>query len=90
MKNKVYIVEMDESGKLYAFGSEKKAKEFMLKSYLKNDITNAKYYVADSTNVDNVVDIIKTDIECILEQGYLEGVMCMSVAEFDKEMKDDE
>lgn len=90
MENKIYIVEMDESGKFYAFSSEVKAKEFMLKSYLKDDITNAKYCAADNTNVDNVVDIIKTDIECILEQGYLEDVMCMSVAEFDKEMKDDE
>lgn len=90
MENKIYIVEMDESGKLYAFSSEVKAKEFMLKSYLKNDITNAKYYAANNTNVDNVVDIIKADIECILEQGYLEDVMYMSVAEFDKEMKDDE
>lgn len=90
MENKIYIVEMDKSGKLYAFSSEVKAKEFMLKSYLKNDITDTKYYAADSTNVDNVVNVIKADIECILEQSYLEDVMRMSVAEFDKEVKDDE
>lgn len=90
MENKIYIVEMDESGKLYAFSSEVKAKEFMLKSYLKNDIINAKYCVADSTNVDNVVNVIKADIECILEQGYFEDTMYMSVAELDKEVEDDE
>ena len=90
MENKIYIVEMDESGKLYAFSSEVKAKEFMLKSYLKNDITNAKYCAADNTNVDNVVDIIKTDIENILKYGYLEEAMYMSIAELDKEVKDDE
>ena len=90
MENKIYIVEMYESSKLYAFSSEVKAKEFMLKSYLKNDITNAKYCAADNTNVDNVVDIIKTDIENILKYGYLEEAMYMSVAELDKEVKDDE
>lgn len=90
MENKIYIVEMYESSKLYAFSSEVKAKEFMLKSYLKNDITNAKYCAEDNTNVDNVVDIIKTDIENILKYGYLEEAMYMSVAELDKEVKDDE
>lgn len=90
MENKIYLVEMDESGDLYAFTSEVKAKEFMLKSYLKNDIINAKYCVADSTNVDDVVNVIKADIECILEQGYLEDTMYMSVAELDKEVEDDE
>lgn len=90
MENKIYIVEMDESGKLYAFSSEVKAKEFMLKSYLKENIADVKYCVADSTNVDDVVNIIKTDIERILKYGYLEEVMYMSVAELDKEVKDDE
>lgn len=90
MENKIYIVVIDESGDPYAFTSEVKAKEFMLKSYLKNDIINAKYCVADSTNVNDVVDVIKADIECILEQGYLEDTMYMLVAELDKEVKDDE
>lgn len=90
MENKIYIVEIDESGELYAFTSETKAKEFMLKSYLKNDIINVKYCVADSTNVDDVVGVIKADIECILEQGYLEDTMYISVAELDKEVKDNE
>lgn len=90
MENKIYIVEMDESGKLYAFSSEVKAKEFMLKSYLKDNIADVKYCVVDSTNVDDIVNIIKTDIERILEYGYLEEVMYMSVAELDKEVKDDE
>ena len=86
MENKVYIVEMYESSKLYAFSSDAKAKEFMLKSYLKKDIANAKYCVEDSTNVDDVVDIIKKDIESILKYGYLEDAMYMSVAELDKEL----
>ena len=90
MENKIYIVEMDESGKLYAFSSEVKAKEFMLKSYLKDNIADAKYCVVDSTNVDDIVNIIKTDIESILKYGYLEEVMYMSVEELDKEVKDDE
>lgn len=90
MENKIYIVEMDESGKLYAFSSEVKAKEFMLKSYLKNNIADVKYCVADSTNVDDIVNIIKTDIENIIKHGYLEEAMYMSVAELDKEVKDDE
>ena len=90
MENKIYIVEKCDNGEYFAFSSEGKAKEFMLKSYLKNDITNAKYCAADNTNVDNVVDIIKTDIENILKYGYLEEAMYMSVAELDKEVKDDE
>jgi CRISPR/Cas system-associated protein Cas7 (RAMP superfamily) len=90
MGNKIYIVENCDNGEYFAFTSEVKAKEFMLKSYLKNDIINAKYCVADSTNVDDVVNVIKADIECILEQGYLEDTMYMSVAELDKEVEDDE
>lgn len=90
MENKVYIVEKCDNGEYFAFSSDAKAKEFMLKSYLKNDITNAKYCAEDNTNVDNVVDIIKTDIENILKYGYLEEAMYMSVAELDKEVKDDE
>lgn len=90
MENKVYIVEKCDNGEYFAFSSDAKAKEFMLKSYLKKDIANAKYCVEDSTNVDDVVNIIKTDIESILNYGYLEEVMYMSVAELDKEVKDDE
>ena len=90
MENKVYIVEKCDNGEYFAFSSDVKAKEFMLKSYLKKDITNAKYCVEDCTNVDNVVDIIKKDIESILKYGYLEEAMYMSVAELDKEVKDDE
>ena len=90
MENKVYIVEKCDNGEYFAFSSDVKAKEFMLKSYLKKDIANAKYCVEDSTNVDDVVDIIKKDIESILKYGYLEEVMYMSVAELDKEVKDDE
>ena len=90
MENKVYIVEKCDNGEYFAFSSDAKAKEFMLKSYLKKDIANAKYCVEDSTNVDDVVDIIKKDIESILKYGYLEDVMYMSVAELDKEVKDDE
>ena len=90
MENKVYIVEKCDNGEYFAFSSDAKAKEFMLKSYLKKDIANAKYCVEDSTNVDDVVDIIKKDIESILKYSYLEEVMYMSVAELDKEVKDDE
>lgn len=90
MENKVYIVEKCDNGEYFAFSSDAKAKEFMLKSYLKKDIANAKYCVEDSTNVDDVVDIIKKDIESIIKYGYLEDVMYMSVAELDKEVKDDE
>ena len=90
MENKVYIVEKCDNGEYFAFSSDAKAKEFMLKSYLKKDIANAKYCVEDSTNVDDVVNIIKTDIESILKYGYLEEAMYMSVAELDKEVKDDE
>lgn len=90
MENKVYIVEKCDNGEYFAFSSDAKAKEFMLKSYLKKDIANAKYCVEDSTNVDDVVNIIKKDIESILKYGYLEEVMYMSVAELDKEVKDDE
>ena len=90
MENKVYIVEKCDNGEYFAFSSDAKAKEFMLKSYLKKDIANAKYCVEDITNVDDVVNIIKTDIESILKYGYLEEAMYMSVAELDKEVKDDE
>lgn len=90
MENKIYIVEKCNNGEYFAFSSDAKAKEFMLKSYLKNNIADAKYLVVDSTNVDDVVNIIKTDIESILKYGYLEEAMYMSVAELDKEVKDDE
>ncbi len=90
MENKVYIVEKCDNGEYFAFSSDAKAKEFMLKSYLKKNIADAKYCVEDSTNVDDVVDIIKKDIESILKYNYLEDVMYMSVAELDKEVKDDE
>ena len=90
MENKVYIVEKCDNGEYFAFSSDAKAKEFMLKSYLKKNIADAKYCVADCTNVDDVVNIIKTDIESIVKYGYLEEVMYMSVAELDKEVKDDE
>lgn len=90
MENKVYIVEKCDNGEYFAFSSDAKAKEFMLKSYLKDNIADAKYCVVDSTNIDDIVNIIKTDIECILKYGYLEEAMYMSVAELDKEVKDDE
>lgn len=90
MENKVYIVEKCDNGEYFAFSSDAKAKEFMLKSYLKKNIADAKYCVEDITNVDDVVNIIKKDIESILKYSYLEDVMYMSVAELDKEVKDDE
>ena len=90
MENKVYIVEKCDNGEYFAFSSDAKAKEFMLKSYLKDNIADVKYCVVDSTNIDDIVNIIKTDIERILKYGYLEEVMYMSVAELDKEVKDDE
>ena len=90
MENKVYIVEKCDNGEYFAFSSDAKAKEFMLKSYLKKNIADAKYCVEDSTNVDDVVNIIKKDIESILKYSYLEDVMYMSVAELVKEVKDDE
>ena len=80
------ILENVDNGEYFAFSSDAKAKEFMLKSYLKNIIDDTKYCVADNTNVDDVVNIIKTDIESILKYGYLEDVMYMSVAELDKEL----
>lgn len=86
MENKVYIVEKCDNGEYFAFSSDTKAKEFMLKSYLKNNIADAKYCVVDMTNVDDVVNIVKTDIESILKYGYLEDAMYMSVAELDKEL----
>ena len=86
MENKVYIVEKCDNGEYFAFSSDTKAKEFMLKSYLKDNIDDAKYCVADMTNVDDVVNIIKADIESILKYGYLEDAMYMSVAELDKEL----
>ena len=90
MENKVYIVEKCDNGEYFAFSSDAKAKEFMLKSYLKKNIADAKYCVEDTTNVDDVVNIIKKDIESILKYNYLENVMYTSVAELDKEVKDDE
>lgn len=90
MENKVYIVEKCDNGEYFAFSSDAKAKEFMLKSYLKKNIADAKYCVEDITNVDDVVNIIKKDIESILKYSYLEEVMYMSIAELDKEVKDDE
>lgn len=90
MENKVYIVEKCDNGEYFAFSSDAKAKEFMLKSYLKDNIADVKYCVVDSTNIDDIVNIIKTDIERILKYGYLEEAMYMSVAELDKEVKDDE
>ena len=90
MENKVYIVEKCDNGEYFAFSSDAKAKEFMLKSYLKKDIANAKYCVEDSTNVDDVVNIIKADIESILKYGYLEDTMYIHIAELDEEVKDDE
>ena len=86
MENKVYIVEKWDNGEYFAFSSDAKAKEFMLKYYLKDIIDDAKYCVVDGTNVDDVVNIIKTDIESILKYGYLEDAMYMSVAELDKEL----
>ena len=86
MENNVYIVEKCDNGEYFAFSSDAKAKEFMLKSYLKDISADAKYCVANSTNVDNVVNIIKTDIENIFKYGYIEDAMYMSVAELDKEL----
>ena len=86
MENKVYIVEKWDNGEYFAFSSDAKAKEFMLKYYLKDNIDDAKYCVVDRTNVDDVVNIIKADIESILKYGYLEDAMYMSVAELDKEL----
>ena len=89
MGNKVYIVEKWDNGEYFAFSSDAKAKEFMLKFYLKSIIADTKYCVADNTNVDDVVHIIKADIESILKDGYLEDVMDMSVAELDKELDEE-
>ena len=86
MENKVYIGEKCDNGEYFTFSSDAKAKEFMLKSYLKDNINDAKYCVVDRTNVDDVVNIIKADIESILKYGYLERAMYMSVAERDKEL----
>ena len=89
MENKIYIIEMCDIGEYRAFSTEAKAKEFMLKSYLKNDITNAKRCALHSDNVDEVVNIIRIDLECILNRGYLENSMYMNVAELDKEADDE-
>ena len=86
MENKVYIVEKCDNCEYFAFSSDAKAKEFMLNSYLKDNIADAKYCVVDRTNVDDVVNIIKAEIESILKYGYLEDAMYMSVAELDKEL----
>ena len=83
MENKVYIVEKCDNGEYFAFSSDAKAKEFMLKSYLRDNIADAKYCVVDSTNVDDVVNIIKIDLESIMNHGYLEDAMYMSVADLD-------
>lgn len=88
-KQKVYIIEMCEGCEYRAFSSEYKAKEFMLKKYLKDYITEAKYCAMDSNNVDGVVNIIKIDIESILKRGYLEDSMYMSIAELDAEEDED-
>ena len=90
MENKIYIVEMYESCEYYAFSSDAKAKEFMLKKYLKNEITQAKHCAMHSDNVDEVVNIIKIDLESIMNHGYLEDSMYMSVADLDTEVDEEE
>ena len=90
MENKIYIVEMCESCEYYAFSSDAKAKEFMLKKYLKNEITQAKHCAMHSDNVDEVVNIIKIDLESIMNRGYLEDSMYMSVADLDADVDEEE
>ena len=90
MENKIYIVEMCESCEYHAFSSDTKAKEFMLKKYLKNEITQAKHCAMHSDNVDEVVNIIKIDLESIMNRGYLEDSMYMSVADLDTEVDEEE
>lgn len=90
MENKIYIVEKCDNGEYFAFSSDAKAKEFMLKKYLKNEITQAKHCAMHSDNVDEVVNIIKIDLESIMNHGYLEDSMYMSVADLDTEVDEEE
>lgn len=89
-KQKVYIIEMSEGCEYRAFSSEAKAKEFMLKKYLKDYIDETKYCTMQSDNVDEVVKIIKIDIESILKDGYLDDAMYMNVAELDADEDEEE
>ena len=89
MENKIYIIEMCDNGEYRAFSTEAKAKEFMMKQYLKNNINEAKHCVMNGDKVDKVVNIIRIDLEYILNQGYLEDAMYMHVAELDKEADDE-
>lgn len=89
-KQKIYIVELCDCGEYCAFSSDAKAKEFMLKKYLKNEITQAKHCAMHSDNVDEVVNIIKMDIESIMNRGYLEDSMYMSVADLDVDADEEE
>lgn len=89
-KQKIYIVELCDCGEYCAFSSDAKAKEFMLKKYLKNEITQAKHCAMHSDNVDEVVNIIKMDLESIMNRGYLEDSMYMSVADLDTEADEEE
>lgn len=89
-KQKIYIVELCDCGEYCAFSSDAKAKEFMLKKYLKNEITQAKHCAMHSDNVDEVVNIIKMDLESIMNRGYLEDSMYMSVADLDVDADEEE
>lgn len=89
-KQKIYIVELCDCGEYCAFSSDAKAKEFMLKKYLKNEITQAKHCAMHSDNVDEVVNIIKIDLESIMNRGYLEDSMYMSVADLDVDADEEE
>lgn len=89
-KQKIYIVELCDCGEYCAFSSDAKAKEFMLKKYLKNEITQAKHCAMHSDNVDEVVNIIKMDLESIMNRGYLEDSMYMSVADLDVDVDEEE
>ena len=89
-KQKIYIVELCDSCEYYAFSSDTKAKEFMVKKYLKNEINQAKYCAMHSDNVDEVVNIIKIDLESIVNRGYLKDSMYMSVAGFDIDTDEEE
>lgn len=89
-KQKIYIVELCDCGEYCAFSSDAKAKEFMLKKYLKNEITQAKHCAMHSDNIDEVVNIIKMDLESIMNRGYLEDSMYMSVADLDVDVDEEE
>lgn len=89
-KQKIYIVELCDCGEYCVFSSDAKAKEFMLKKYLKNEITQAKHCAMHSDNVDEVVNIIKMDLESIMNRGYLEDSMYMSVADLDVDADEEE